>query len=162
MAVDKFPVEGSHIMMFARSIADDNQIYYDADYAKSTEAGGVIAPPTFAQSSAQFDPTYFCARKSARIGSVQARKPRASRKRSRLVAEAVAAVVCTPSNTSNTTGILAQAMYSPPRLSPVRPGKRKENALASWSSVKRLRSIVTKTENWQSPRAASVFVPSVR
>ena len=59
MAVDKFPVEGSHIMMFARSIADDNQIYYDADYAKSTEAGGVIAPPTFAQSSAQFDPTYF-------------------------------------------------------------------------------------------------------
>ena len=33
MAVEKFPVEGSHIMMFARSIADDNQIYYDADYA---------------------------------------------------------------------------------------------------------------------------------
>ena len=59
MAVEKFPVEGSHIMMFARSIADDNQIYYDADYAKTTEAGGVIAPPTFAQSSAQFDPNYF-------------------------------------------------------------------------------------------------------
>ena len=31
MAADKFPIEGSHIMMFARSIADDNQIYYDAD-----------------------------------------------------------------------------------------------------------------------------------
>ena len=37
MAVNKFPVEGSHIMMFARSIADDNQIYYDADYAATTE-----------------------------------------------------------------------------------------------------------------------------
>lgn len=59
MAVDKFPVEGSHIMMFARSVGDDNQIYYDEAYAKGTEPGGVIAPPTFAQSSAQFDPDYF-------------------------------------------------------------------------------------------------------
>ena len=59
MAVDKFPVEASHIMMFARSIGDDNQIYYDADYASTTEVGSLIAPPTFAQSSAQFDPDYF-------------------------------------------------------------------------------------------------------
>ena len=41
MAVDRFPIEGSHIMMFARSIADDNQIYYDEDYASSTEPGSV-------------------------------------------------------------------------------------------------------------------------
>lgn len=59
MAVEKFPVEASHILMFARSIGDDNQIYYDADYAAATEVGSVIAPPTFAQSSAQFDPDYF-------------------------------------------------------------------------------------------------------
>ena len=59
MAVNKFPVEGSHIMMFARSIADGNEIYYDEEYAASTEPGRVIAPPTFAQSSAQFDPDYF-------------------------------------------------------------------------------------------------------
>jgi acyl dehydratase len=59
MAVDKFAVEASHIMMFARSIADDNQIYHDADYAATTEPGSIIAPPTFAQSSAQFDPDYF-------------------------------------------------------------------------------------------------------
>jgi len=59
MAVEKFPVEASHIMMFARSIGDDNQIYYDADYADATEVGSVIAPPTFAQASAQFDPDYF-------------------------------------------------------------------------------------------------------
>lgn len=58
MAVDKFAVEASHIMMFARSIGDDNQIYHDADYAAGTEPGSVIAPPTFAQASAQFDPNY--------------------------------------------------------------------------------------------------------
>ncbi len=59
MAADKFPVEASHIMMFARSVGDDNQIYYDEDYAKGTEPGSIIAPPTFAQASAQFDPNYF-------------------------------------------------------------------------------------------------------
>ncbi|MGH6956314.1 MAG: FAS1-like dehydratase domain-containing protein [Caulobacteraceae bacterium] len=59
MAVKKFPVEAGHIMMFARSVGDDNPVYYDEDQAKKTEAKGVIAPPTFAQSSAQFDPDYF-------------------------------------------------------------------------------------------------------
>ena len=59
MAVEKFPVEASHILMFARSIGDDNQIYYDEDYAKGTEPGSIIAPPTFVQAGAQFDPDYF-------------------------------------------------------------------------------------------------------
>lgn len=58
MAVGKFSVEASHIMMFARSIGDENQIYYDKEYAKNTEPGAIIAPPTFVQASAQFDPTY--------------------------------------------------------------------------------------------------------
>jgi hypothetical protein len=58
MAVEKFPIEAGHIMMFARSVGDDNQIYHDADYASGTEAGAVIAPPTFVQASAQFDPNY--------------------------------------------------------------------------------------------------------
>ena len=58
MAVEKFPVEASHIMMFARSIGDGNPIYYDDEYAQGTEAGGIIAPPTFAQASAQFDPNH--------------------------------------------------------------------------------------------------------
>ncbi len=59
MAVKKFPIEASHIMMFARSVGDDNEIYFDEDYAKGTEAGSIIAPPTFMQASAQFDPDYF-------------------------------------------------------------------------------------------------------
>ena len=59
MAIDKFLIEASHIMMFARSVGDSNPIYHDEDYTKSTELGGIIPPPTFAQSSAQFDPEYF-------------------------------------------------------------------------------------------------------
>ena len=58
MAVGSFPIEASHIMMFARSIGDGNQIYYDQDYAAEAETGGIIAPPTFVQASAQFDPDY--------------------------------------------------------------------------------------------------------
>ena len=59
MAAKSFPVEASHIMMFARSVGDPNPVYYDEDAAKKTEAGAIIAPPTFAQASAQFDPDYF-------------------------------------------------------------------------------------------------------
>jgi len=59
MAVERFPVEASHILMFARSIGDQNPIYADAEYAAGTEVGGIPAPPTFVQASAQFDPDYF-------------------------------------------------------------------------------------------------------
>ena len=58
MTVERFPVEATHIMMFARSVGDDNPIYYDEDHAAGTEVGHIIAPPTFAQASAQFDPNY--------------------------------------------------------------------------------------------------------
>ena len=56
MAVERFPVEATHIMMFARAIGDANPIYYDEEHAKSTEPGNIIAPPTFVQASAHFDP----------------------------------------------------------------------------------------------------------
>ncbi len=52
------PVEATHIMMFARSIGDDNPIYHDAEAAKASEVGHVIAPPTFPRALAQFDPEY--------------------------------------------------------------------------------------------------------
>jgi hypothetical protein len=58
MAVERFPVEAGHILMFARSIGDPNPIYADAEYAAGTVVGGIIAPPTFAQASAQFDDDY--------------------------------------------------------------------------------------------------------
>lgn len=53
-----FPVEASHIMMFARAIGDTNPVYHDAETAKETAAGGIVAPPTFAQAVAQFDPDH--------------------------------------------------------------------------------------------------------
>ena len=53
-----FPVEATHIMMFARAIGDTNPVYHDAEAAKSTEAKGIVAPPTFPQAMAQFDPEY--------------------------------------------------------------------------------------------------------
>jgi acyl dehydratase len=58
MAAERFPVEAGHILLFARSIGDDNVVYTDEEAAKKTEAGGIIAPPTFVQASAQFDPNY--------------------------------------------------------------------------------------------------------
>ena len=54
----KMPVEATHIMMFARSIGDDNPIYHDAEAAKASEVGHIIAPPTFPRAVAQFDPNY--------------------------------------------------------------------------------------------------------
>src|ERR1044072_3261526 len=58
MATNRFPVEAGHIMLFARRAGDPNPIYSDEEYAKGTEVGGIIAPPTFVQASAQFDPDY--------------------------------------------------------------------------------------------------------
>ena len=55
----EFPIEAGHIMMFARSVGDPNPVYYDREHAAGTEAGGIIAPPTFPQSRAQFEPGYF-------------------------------------------------------------------------------------------------------
>jgi hypothetical protein len=59
MAASRFPIESGHILIFARAVGDANRIYADEEYAKTTEPGSVIAPPTFVQASAQFDPDYF-------------------------------------------------------------------------------------------------------
>ena len=58
MAKITFPVEAGHIMLFARAIGDTNPVFQDAEAAKQTEVGGIIAPPTFPQAVAQFDPDY--------------------------------------------------------------------------------------------------------
>jgi acyl dehydratase len=58
MPAERFPVEEGAILTFARAIGDPNPIYADVEYARSTEFGTVIAPPTFVQSSAHFDPDY--------------------------------------------------------------------------------------------------------
>ena len=55
MAIDRFPVEASHILMFARAVGDPNPVYDPSQ----TPPEQMVAPPTFAQASAQFDPDYF-------------------------------------------------------------------------------------------------------
>jgi acyl dehydratase len=58
MTAARFPVEAGHIMTFARAIGDFNPVYFDAELASASEVGGIIAPPTFVQASAQFDADY--------------------------------------------------------------------------------------------------------
>lgn len=58
MAIDRFPVEEGAILAFARAIGDPNPIYRDREYAAATKTGAMIAPPTFVQAGAQFDPDY--------------------------------------------------------------------------------------------------------
>ena len=58
MSAIRFPVEAGHIMMFARAVGDDNPIYQSPEQAKNTAPGHMIAPPTFVQSVAQFEPDY--------------------------------------------------------------------------------------------------------
>ena len=58
MIAERFPVEAGHVMMFARAIGDDNPVYRDPESKAAAELGGLIAPPTFAVASAQWDPDY--------------------------------------------------------------------------------------------------------
>jgi acyl dehydratase len=51
-----FPIEATHILMFARAIGDENPVYRDAEQAKHSTVGGIIAPPTFTAAAAQFNP----------------------------------------------------------------------------------------------------------
>jgi len=58
MAKFKFPVDASQIMLFARAVGDNNPIYHDSEYAGASEVGSIVAPPTFVQASAQYDPKF--------------------------------------------------------------------------------------------------------
>jgi hypothetical protein len=58
MADYSFPVERTGILTFAAALGETNRIYWDEEYARATPLGGVIAPPTFAVSSALWNPSY--------------------------------------------------------------------------------------------------------
>ena len=58
MAVKNYRVEAGSIMQFARALGDDNPIYHDPEYAEKSDLGGIIAPPTFLQTSQHFDPDF--------------------------------------------------------------------------------------------------------
>jgi len=56
VTIESFPVEATHIMMFARAIGDQNPVYYDPGSPAARAAGGIVAPPTFPMAGFQFDP----------------------------------------------------------------------------------------------------------
>lgn len=58
MAAIRFPVETGHILMFARALGETNPVYWDEEYAATTDCGSVIAPPTFVAALAHFDPEW--------------------------------------------------------------------------------------------------------
>jgi hypothetical protein len=58
MADYEFPVDRTGILNFAAALGERNRIYWDETFAKETPLGGVIAPPTFAVSSALWNPSY--------------------------------------------------------------------------------------------------------
>jgi len=49
MVASRFPIEEGHVAAFARAVGDPNPVYYGED---------ALAPPTFVQASAQWDPDY--------------------------------------------------------------------------------------------------------
>ncbi|HET9692576.1 MAG TPA: MaoC family dehydratase N-terminal domain-containing protein [Acidimicrobiales bacterium] len=75
MTAEKFPVEAGHIMMFARSVGDENPAYHDPGSPEARQAGGVLAPPTFVQASAQFDPDYPLRPKAGKVWFGSGRTP---------------------------------------------------------------------------------------
>lgn len=102
--VDRFPVEAGHIMLFARAVGDTNPIYYSDEAAKRTEPGGMIAPPTFVQSSAQFEPDYGLRPKIGQRWFGSGKAPSGSNAEPPRGAAAAAGLVCTRSSTTSTTG----------------------------------------------------------
>ena len=53
MSEYRIPIEAGHIMMFARSIGETNPAYFE-----TSRFGRILAPPTFVQAGAQYNPNY--------------------------------------------------------------------------------------------------------
>jgi hypothetical protein len=58
VTAERFPIEAGHIMAFARAVGDFSPVYHDPSSDEAKAVGGIVAPPTFFQASAQFDPDY--------------------------------------------------------------------------------------------------------
>jgi acyl dehydratase len=73
----RFCVDRTGILLFASALGETNPIYWDEEYAKKTPLGGVIAPPTFAISSAHWDPNH-ALRGARKIPAAPPRAPQPS------------------------------------------------------------------------------------
>lgn len=109
----EFPVDRTGILLFASAMADTNPIYWDEDYARSTPLGGVIAPPTFAASSAHWNPDYVF----KGVRRIPAAKPR----------PAPAADAAKAAGGGSGPGDLARMLHGEQRFEyhrPIRPGMK--------------------------------------
>jgi acyl dehydratase len=112
MTAERFPIEAGHIMMFARSIGDTNPIYYDPETA--------VAPPTFVQASAQFDPDYILRPHPDRPWMGSATEPSQTMAAARKAAEEAAARGEKTEGSGGGGGLHAEQHYEYHR--PLRPG----------------------------------------
>jgi acyl dehydratase len=106
-----FHVDRTGILLFASALGETNPIYYDDAFAKQTALGGVIAPPTFAISSAHWNPDYGL-RGIRKIPAARPRPPKA---------EAAAA------GGGGGGGSLARVLHGEQRFEyhqPIRPGMK--------------------------------------
>lgn len=58
MTEPTFPIEATHVLMFARAIHDENAVHRDREAARARGLEEIAAPLTFVQAGAQFDPDY--------------------------------------------------------------------------------------------------------
>jgi acyl dehydratase len=58
VTAEYFPIEAGHIMMFARSVNDYNEVYYHNSVAERAGFNHVPAPPTFMMAVDHYDETY--------------------------------------------------------------------------------------------------------
>ncbi len=54
----EFFVDRTAILNFAAAVGETNPIYWDAEHAKATPLGDIVAPPTFGIASAHWNPNY--------------------------------------------------------------------------------------------------------
>ena len=54
-----FPIEADNVRAFALSLGDTNPVYWDERYAKLTEVGRVIAPPTYIEARGRFNAEHY-------------------------------------------------------------------------------------------------------
>ena len=160
MAVERFPVEAGHILMFARSIGDENPIYTDAEAAKKHRGRRHHRPADLRAGLRPVRPRLLPAPEArpalVRLGQEPDRhQPR----RRAAAAGAAAAAACTPSSTTSTTAPCGPATCSRPRPSRARPGRRRASAPASWCSPRASPSTATRTASSSSPPAASACAP---
>ena len=133
MAVERFPIEAGHIMMFARSIGDPNPIYADAEYAAATEVGDdhraadVRAGERAVRPRLPLRPKIGQPWFGSGQGADRRRREPPGRRRAAAVA-AAAARACTPSSTTRTTARCASATCSPRRRARARRGRRRASA----------------------------------